>query len=94
MPTIDLRNVDTTPGAGNPFAPPLGFEGGPDDYGSWLTQQYRTRPDMPQFMYALWRLIKLDGTVEPINPTGPYGARLKDAMARFEQMMKSPNAGK
>lgn len=92
MPTIDLRNVDTTPGADCPFAPPLGFEGGPDAYGAWLFQQFRTRVDMPQYLYALWRFIQLEGTVQPVTAKGPYAARLLAAMARFEQTLKTTAA--
>jgi len=89
MPTTDLRNVDTSPGADCPFAPPLGFEGGPDEYGAWLYNQFRTRVDMPQYMYVLWRFIALEGTVQPVTARGPYGDRLMSAMARFEQILKS-----
>lgn len=88
MPITDLRDIDTTPGAGNPFAPPLGFEGGLDDYGAWLTDQNRSDLGFAQHMFVLWRFQRMGGTPHSWGCRGPYAERLRSAMAKYDRRMR------
>jgi len=69
MPVLDVRTIDTTPGADpvNPFTPPSGWVGGSEDYRDLLRQRYR-RVDHYQRIYRVVHFAQR----QPVNITGPY----------------------
>lgn len=87
MPITDLSRVDTTPGSGSPFAPPLDFQGDAEAYGAWFNRQYQSCTWMSQHVYVLWRYRVLAGTGRCGTTQGPYAERLELAMQRYAEKM-------
>lgn len=90
MPITDLSRVDTTPGCGSPFAPPLGFQGDAEAYGAWFNKEYQESLRLSQYVYVLWRFRTATGTGRCGTFEGPYAERLRLAMERYAAKMARP----
>lgn len=76
---INLKHIDTTPGAGNAFAPPVGFDG---NYGQFMFDRYQQDPGARQQIFIVARRLMGSSGLET-SITGPFERTAKEICRRL-----------
>lgn len=86
----DLSQIDTTPGASGPMAPPPNFTGTPDQYLDLIRERYRLDLASRSQIQSYARAMDHRPDRKPTTIGGPYATTAREILRAINQRSNTP----